>query len=86
MSWKDDIWGVRRQGDWTVRSAFTPVMHREYWIIGRADEYQRGYTPISEKGLFDTREEAQKLADEMNKEVGVTKKEALLIVATSMRK
>ena len=87
MSWKDDVWGVRKEGIWNVRSAFTPVIDRagRGWAIGRADEYQSGFTPIPEKGTFRTMQAAQKVADDMNKEIGITKKEALIIVATSMR-
>lgn len=87
MSWKDDVWGVRKQGIWVIRSAFTPVLNRagSGWMIGRDDEYQSGFTPIPEKGVYKTMKSAQKVADEMNKEIGITKKEALLIVATSMR-
>lgn len=82
MGWQDDVWGVRKQKSY----AFVPVTHDRYWAVGRVDEFEKGYTPMPAVGLFETEEAARKVADEMNREFGITKKRALLIVATTMRK
>jgi hypothetical protein len=67
-----------------VRSAFTPIVVEEGYILGRADENIPGYTPIYAK-VFDTIEEAEQTADELNERHGLTKKEAYEIIASTMR-
>lgn len=68
-----------------VRSAFTPIVIEDGYILGRADENIPGYTPI-EYRVFDTYEEAQKMADELNESFGLSNKESYEIIMSTMRK
>ena len=70
--------------------AMTAVMTDDYdkpYGIGIAEQDRSGYAPMYKGDLwFKTYEEAVKYADERNESMGLTKKEAWEIVASSMRK
>lgn len=73
------------------RFAFTAVSHNDRAlpggggiIVGRADEGTRGYSPLPALGVFETFEEAQKKADELNRVLGLDEKAATLVVVGTM--
>jgi hypothetical protein len=66
--------------------AYTAVVdhaHRGY-TIGRADAGTRGYTPMWHMGNFPTYADAMAKADELNAQLGLSKLDALKIVAGTM--
>ena len=68
--------------------AFCVAMGREgdgaNYILGVAEENEYGYRPY--RGLsFDSWDAAQARADEMNERLGLSKRDAALIVASTMR-
>jgi len=65
------------------RIAFTSVVSKGGFIVGRAEENLPGHLPISNK-VYPTLEEAQAIADQLNAEFGVSKEEAYDIVCSSM--
>lgn len=66
-----------------MRKAFTAVVHEGHFRVDRADENIKGYVPIPWTRR-ETYEEAQELANNMNKNLGLTPKEAIGIVLTTM--
>ena len=66
------------------RYAYAAVIEDNKYGIGRADENIRGYTPMEEFS-FETWVEAEKKAEEMNHKLGLSPREALMIVASTMR-
>jgi hypothetical protein len=69
------------------RFAFTAVCEQKGWIIGRADEGTRGYTPKPEYGVFAHTDErkARDKAAELNKEIGWTSEgDAQMVVLRTM--
>jgi len=69
------------------RSAFAPVVNDQGkgFIFGRADEGTSGYTPIRAK-VFKTYDEAQKMADYLNNEMGLSKEDVFTIVCSTIKK
>jgi hypothetical protein len=69
------------------RHAYTAVLMKDGrpgFGIGRADEGTSGYTPCGQFGLFKTFADAQKYADGLNEQLGLSKVEAFGIVAGTM--
>lgn len=67
------------------RHAFTAVVVRTGFIIGRADYGTKGYTPIAPDKGYKTWGDAQKAAKAMNDKEGISQQEALEIVFNTMR-
>jgi len=67
------------------RIAFTPVVNPEGpgFILGRAEEGLQGYVPLRYR-VYDSEEEAQVIADELNAELGLHRKEAWEVIASTM--
>lgn len=67
------------------RKAYTAVLDPELrlFIIGLAEEGTRGYTPFRHR-TFERYEQAREFAGELNKDLGLTPKEAWAIVAGTM--
>lgn len=65
--------------------AFTPVIIRDSWGLGIAVENEPGYNPLEGK-FFDTRDEAQSFADDLNKYLKLSEREAMEIIITTMRR
>jgi len=78
--------GCGKQQPQRQRFAFTAVAAQGGWIIGRADEGTRGYTPVSGEGFFGLDEKtARERAEEMNKHVGWdSEKDAQMVVLRTM--
>jgi len=68
-----------------VRFAYTPVIGKESFILGRADEDQAGHVPQPKLGKFPTYECAQQAAKKINEEIGLNVKTAFSIVTSSIR-
>lgn len=67
------------------KHAFTAVIRKEGYMIGRADYGIRGYTPIRVDGVsFETYEAAKEYAKEQNGRMGLSEKEAMEIVFNTM--
>jgi hypothetical protein len=83
---REDVETIRKR--LVGKYAYTPVIHEEkgiaMTIIGRADFGTVGYTPMKNR-TFERHDEAQEFANELNKDLGLTKLEAWLIVADTMR-
>jgi hypothetical protein len=56
------------------------------WGIGIAVEDQDGYHPVQTYGPFAEHTRARDIVEALNKELGLTKEEAWLVAASSMRK
>ena len=70
-----------------MRYAFTAVVVPEHgYIIGMATEGTRGYTPVSNEGVFSSYDEATARAKKMNEQAGLSEKEAFDIVIRTMAK
>ena len=67
-----------------MKYAFTAVVEKDYMGIGKAIEGTKGYVRIPEGGQFQTYDEARAKADKMNEQIGLTKKEAWIIVIGTM--
>jgi len=67
-------------------SAYTAIVEKGWYSIGRADEGTRGYTPQPHLGKFDTYDAAEDAANVINEKAGYTKLEACRIVIRTMRK
>jgi hypothetical protein len=80
--WRDcpECLGVGR-----VRFAYTAVMTRYGYMIGRADEDQPGYTLQDAFGTSPTLDLAKVRAKRLNHDLGLDEKEAYCIVISSMR-
>ena len=63
--------------------AYTAVVEESGYRVGRADKGIYGYTPMGRK--FDSYKAAKEMADQLNSEIGLTKRDALIIVMSSMR-
>lgn len=68
-----------------VRFAYTGVIGKTSFIIGRADEDQPGHTAQPRFGTFPSLEAAQKHADLLNEANGLDKKAAYDIVTSTIR-
>ncbi|MBE3086271.1 MAG: hypothetical protein IMZ64_08655 [Bacteroidetes bacterium] len=64
------------------RHAFGPVIYGKGFSVGRAEEGVPGFTPT--RPYCATYKEAQDHADALNKQLGLTPKEAWEIVASTM--
>lgn len=82
QTWRDcpECLGVGR-----VRFAYSTIMTRDGYIIGRADEDQPGYTPQDAFGTFTALDSAKSRAKRLNEDLGLDEKEALRIVISSLR-
>lgn len=69
-----------------VRSAYTPVTAPDCIQLGRADEGTKGYTPCPQLGSWKTWGEAEKVAGQLNKQMGLSEHDAFMIVVGTMRK
>lgn len=65
--------------------AYTGIVDKTGFSIGRADEGTRGYTPVPSEGRFESYEAAQKHADKLNEARGMSAREGLLIALSTMR-
>jgi hypothetical protein len=66
-----------------VRFAYTAIVEEAGYSVGRADENIPGYTPMCRK--FDTYQAAKVMADGLNADLGLSKRDALVIVMSTMR-
>jgi len=67
------------------RFAFAAVVTEFGWVIGRADEGTKGYTPVGPEATFMDEEKAKARAAEMNKEAGwASEGDAAMMVLTTM--
>jgi len=77
----------RPAGDVSGRLAFTAIVDPDNgYILGIAEENVAGYSPVVDKwgAPFNTYNQAKIAADAQNARLGLTPKEAWLIVASSM--
>jgi hypothetical protein len=68
------------------RHAYTAIVRVGGYVIGRADEGTPGYTPEPSFGTFTDYQKAKDRADKLNRALGLTEAEAMLIVLDTMRK
>ena len=73
---------IRRIGK--RRHAYTAIVGPDGYIIGRADEGVQGYTPVYLSRTFTTYQDAKSFADELNRNLGRTLKEAYAIILGTM--
>lgn len=68
-----------------MKFAYTAVLDKELpkYIIGKAEQGRQGYTPMR-YCFFDSYKIAQEMADQLNKDLGLSRAEAWEIVAESM--
>ena len=70
--------------------AYFPVVAKDGWRMGIAEEGKPGYFKVKDEsdlgGTYPSREEAQATADAMNERLGLSKKAAAKIVASSLAK
>lgn len=66
-----------------VDFAYTAIVEESSYTVGRADENISGYTPMGRK--FDSYKAAKDMADSLNADLGLSKRDALIIVASTMR-
>lgn len=67
------------------RFAYTAVITEKGWIVGRAEEGTRGYTPMPDVGTFTDEREARISAGKMNQDIGWTNEgDAQMMVLTTM--
>lgn len=68
------------------RMAYAVVIDRERggFTLGVAKENENGYHPFTRAACFPTYERAQEVADQQNKLLGLTPREACLIVTSTM--
>ena len=52
------------------KAGFPNIPVSMVWVIGRADEGEKGYTPISKEGIFSTETYARDQAKKMNAKIG----------------
>jgi len=64
--------------------AFTAVVTATGHAIGLAERDVPGYTPVQVEGEFERYDQAKERADELNRQLGLDRKEAWFIVASSM--
>ena len=67
------------------RYAFVAIMSDAGWALGVAVQDEDGYNPIVGK-TFETREMAQGWADGLNKHIGLTPRQAIDIVVSTMQR
>ena len=68
------------------RRAFTAIVTANCYIIGRADEHIDGYTPcVDQFGVFESYAAARNKADELNRTLGLSRRDAAMIVCSTMR-
>ena len=65
--------------------AYAAVLRGDKFGIGRADKDIKGYTPMNGYGPFTTWDEACRKADWLNAKLGLTPREAMMIVASTMK-
>ena len=68
----------------TKRFAYTPVVTPSGYVVGKAIEGEYGWEPGSNRH-FETYDHARRIADGLNKDLGLTTKDAWVITASSMR-
>jgi len=68
-----------------VRFAYTAVLGKQSFILGRTDEDQAGHVPQPKLGTFPTYQCAQQAAKRLNEEIGLDDKTAFGIVTSSIR-
>lgn len=54
------------------------------WIVGLVDEFEPGYSPTT-YGPYDEQDEAKAVAKNINDAKGISEREALMVVFSSMR-
>jgi hypothetical protein len=68
-----------------VRFAYTAIIGKGCFIVGRADEDQAGHVPQPQLGSFATYQSAQHAAETLNAEIGLDRKTAFSIITSSIR-
>lgn len=77
FTWKSPVYG---------RVAFAATMPQSGGFgLGLVGENENGYRPRPELGTFETWEDAHARAADLNEQLGLSKREAVEIVASSMR-
>jgi hypothetical protein len=71
--------------DLTLRHGLPVAPPGAHWLVGRADEGTRGYSPLPHVGLFETQDEALAKAAELNYAAGwADRGEAHMLVLSTM--
>ncbi len=69
-----------------MQSALTPVVKSGYTEIGIADYGKKGYTPTGVVFATHNHDEAEKICDDLNKEIfGLNEEQAMHIILNTMR-
>jgi hypothetical protein len=67
-----------------MRKAYATTINEKGFAIGLSEENEPGYYPCPQYGVFPTYEAAGVKRDALNAELGLTRDEAAMIVASSM--
>lgn len=76
---------IRKEMVQRPRVAYTAVVQADGFWVGVAQENIPGYAPAEHFGVFQTYSEARNKADDLNKQLGLTAKDAFDIVISTMR-